>query len=192
MHFTISVLWPSLEQPCKQIRIVIPILPIFLRPASEFMTEVIFELGPSWFAAQPLSNYAAPVLEFLGIHKLADDASWGSGAKLCTWGWGSDSYKWLSPSLFHSLILQGPGPGCYSLPPTVGFVSHDYTRFTSPASSFHQRLNNASTFLRTLNGTHTEAAALRIGFLSLWMLPSSSLLGNCTRQFQFCCAFNMP
>nr|XP_056701540.1 outer dense fiber protein 3-like protein 2 [Euleptes europaea] len=36
----------------------------------------------------------------------------------------------------------GPGPGCYSLPPTVGFVNHDYTRFTSPACSFHQRLNN--------------------------------------------------
>ncbi|XP_015266702.1 PREDICTED: outer dense fiber protein 3-like protein 2 [Gekko japonicus] len=37
----------------------------------------------------------------------------------------------------------GPGPGCYSLPPTVGFVNHDYTRFTSPAHSFHQRLNNS-------------------------------------------------
>ncbi|XP_070792657.1 protein CIMAP1D [Pituophis catenifer annectens] len=37
---------------------------------------------------------------------------------------------------------QGPGPGCYSLPPTIGFVNHDYTRFTSPAYSFRQRLNN--------------------------------------------------
>ncbi|XP_048354618.1 outer dense fiber protein 3-like protein 2 [Sphaerodactylus townsendi] len=37
----------------------------------------------------------------------------------------------------------GPGPGCYSLPPTIGFVSHDYTRFASPAYSFHQRLNNS-------------------------------------------------
>ncbi|XP_044311845.1 outer dense fiber protein 3-like protein 2 [Varanus komodoensis] len=37
----------------------------------------------------------------------------------------------------------GPGPGCYSLPPTVGFAHHDYTRFTSPAYSFHQRLNNS-------------------------------------------------
>ncbi|XP_042336445.1 outer dense fiber protein 3-like protein 2 isoform X2 [Sceloporus undulatus] len=37
----------------------------------------------------------------------------------------------------------GPGPGCYSLPPTVGFVNHDYTRFASPAYSFHQRLNNS-------------------------------------------------
>ncbi|XP_075466310.1 protein CIMAP1D [Ascaphus truei] len=31
----------------------------------------------------------------------------------------------------------GPGPGRYNLPPTIGFVSHDYTRFTSPAYSFH-------------------------------------------------------
>ncbi|XP_061457498.1 protein CIMAP1D [Rhineura floridana] len=36
----------------------------------------------------------------------------------------------------------GPGPGCYSLPPTVGFVNHDYTRFANPAYSFHQRLKN--------------------------------------------------
>ncbi|XP_063003417.1 protein CIMAP1D [Elgaria multicarinata webbii] len=37
----------------------------------------------------------------------------------------------------------GPGPGCYSLPPAVGFANHDYTRFTSPAYSFHQRLDNS-------------------------------------------------
>ncbi|XP_026542871.1 outer dense fiber protein 3-like protein 2 [Notechis scutatus] len=39
-------------------------------------------------------------------------------------------------------LETGPGPGYYSLPPTIGFVSHDYTRFTSPAYSFRQRLNN--------------------------------------------------
>ncbi|XP_063145371.1 protein CIMAP1D [Candoia aspera] len=39
-------------------------------------------------------------------------------------------------------LETGPGPGCYSLPPTIGFVNHDYTRFTSPAYSFRQRLNN--------------------------------------------------
>uniref|UniRef100_A0A8D0GQ94 CIMAP1 family member D n=1 Tax=Sphenodon punctatus TaxID=8508 RepID=A0A8D0GQ94_SPHPU len=37
---------------------------------------------------------------------------------------------------------SGPGPGRYSLPPTVGFVNHDYTRFTSPVYSFHHRLGN--------------------------------------------------
>ncbi|XP_029142444.1 outer dense fiber protein 3-like protein 2 [Protobothrops mucrosquamatus] len=39
-------------------------------------------------------------------------------------------------------LEPGPGPGCYSLPPTIGFVNHDYTRFASPAYSFRQRLNN--------------------------------------------------
>ncbi|KAM4709885.1 protein CIMAP1D [Discoglossus pictus] len=33
----------------------------------------------------------------------------------------------------------GPGPGRYNLPPTVGFVGHDYTKFSSPAYSFHGR-----------------------------------------------------
>ncbi|XP_078235221.1 protein CIMAP1D [Pogona vitticeps] len=37
----------------------------------------------------------------------------------------------------------GPGPGRYSLPPTIGFINHDYTRFASPAYSFHQRLSNS-------------------------------------------------
>ncbi|KAM6467666.1 protein CIMAP1D [Liasis olivaceus] len=41
-------------------------------------------------------------------------------------------------------LETGPGPGCYSLPPTIGFVNHDYTRFTSPAYSFRQKLNNHS------------------------------------------------
>nr|XP_033812392.1 outer dense fiber protein 3-like protein 2 [Geotrypetes seraphini] len=36
----------------------------------------------------------------------------------------------------------GPGPGRYCLPPTVGFISHDYTRFTSPAYSFHGKLSD--------------------------------------------------
>ncbi|XP_043909835.1 outer dense fiber protein 3-like protein 2 [Protopterus annectens] len=33
----------------------------------------------------------------------------------------------------------GPGPGRYSLPPTVGYIKHDYTKYTSPAYTFHTR-----------------------------------------------------
>ncbi|XP_053556008.1 outer dense fiber protein 3-like protein 2 [Bombina bombina] len=33
--------------------------------------------------------------------------------------------------------LGCPGPGRYQLPPTVGFVGHDYTKFSSPAYSIH-------------------------------------------------------
>uniref|UniRef100_A0A8C8RQ03 Outer dense fiber of sperm tails 3 like 2 n=1 Tax=Pelusios castaneus TaxID=367368 RepID=A0A8C8RQ03_9SAUR len=36
----------------------------------------------------------------------------------------------------------GPGPGQYSLPPTIGFVNHDYTKTTRPAYSFHRRLSD--------------------------------------------------
>ncbi|XP_053312099.1 outer dense fiber protein 3-like protein 2 [Spea bombifrons] len=34
---------------------------------------------------------------------------------------------------------RGPGPGGYNLPPTVGFVGHDYTKHSSPAYSFYGR-----------------------------------------------------
>ncbi|XP_063770536.1 protein CIMAP1D [Pseudophryne corroboree] len=38
----------------------------------------------------------------------------------------------------------GPGPARYNLPPTVGFVGHDYTKYSSPAYSFHgQRSHSA-------------------------------------------------
>uniref|UniRef100_A0A452GXN9 Uncharacterized protein n=1 Tax=Gopherus agassizii TaxID=38772 RepID=A0A452GXN9_9SAUR len=40
----------------------------------------------------------------------------------------------------------GPRPGQYRLPPTVGFVNHDYTKLTSPDYSFHRRLNNGMYF----------------------------------------------
>ncbi|XP_069073168.1 protein CIMAP1D isoform X1 [Pleurodeles waltl] len=42
--------------------------------------------------------------------------------------------------------VTGPGPGRYKLPPTVGFTNHDYTRFTSPAYSFHGRLSDVMYF----------------------------------------------
>ncbi|KAM8939145.1 protein CIMAP1D [Pelodytes ibericus] len=38
----------------------------------------------------------------------------------------------------------GPGPGRYSLPPTVGFVGHDYTKYSSPAYSFHGRTSHSA------------------------------------------------
>ncbi|XP_030640964.1 outer dense fiber protein 3-like protein 2b [Chanos chanos] len=37
---------------------------------------------------------------------------------------------------------KGPGPGRYALPPTIGFVGHDFTKQTSPAFSFHGRMSN--------------------------------------------------
>ncbi|XP_033820856.1 outer dense fiber protein 3-like protein 2b [Periophthalmus magnuspinnatus] len=37
---------------------------------------------------------------------------------------------------------KGPGPGRYGLPPTIGFIGHDFTKPTSPAYSFHGRMSN--------------------------------------------------
>ncbi|XP_036410152.1 outer dense fiber protein 3-like protein 2a [Megalops cyprinoides] len=37
---------------------------------------------------------------------------------------------------------RGPGPGRYALPPTVGYIGHDYTKPTSPAYSFHRRMSS--------------------------------------------------
>lgn len=44
------------------------------------------------------------------------------------------------------LGTAGPGPGRYGLPPTIGFVGHDYTKPTSPAYSFHGRMTDTSKF----------------------------------------------
>lgn len=44
----------------------------------------------------------------------------------------------------------GPGPGRYALPPTVGFINHDFTKPSSPAYSFRSRTSSASKFLQEL------------------------------------------
>ncbi|XP_024131922.1 outer dense fiber protein 3-like protein 2a [Oryzias melastigma] len=38
---------------------------------------------------------------------------------------------------------RGPGPGRYALPPTVGFINHDFTKPSSPAYSFRSRTSSA-------------------------------------------------
>lgn len=48
------------------------------------------------------------------------------------------------PSPSSSSSLSGPGPGRYALPPTVGYVNHDFTKPSSPAYSFHSRMSSAS------------------------------------------------
>uniref|UniRef100_A0A8K9WXB5 CIMAP1 family member D n=1 Tax=Oncorhynchus mykiss TaxID=8022 RepID=A0A8K9WXB5_ONCMY len=44
-----------------------------------------------------------------------------------------------------NIYPTGPGPGRYALPPTIGFIGHDFTKPTSPAYSFHGRMNLAKT-----------------------------------------------
>lgn len=38
---------------------------------------------------------------------------------------------------------RGPGPGRYALPPTVGYINHDFTKPSSPAYSFRSRMSSA-------------------------------------------------
>lgn len=45
------------------------------------------------------------------------------------------------------LFYAGPGPGRYALPSTVGFKSHDFTKYMKPAYSFGHRLDNSSKLL---------------------------------------------
>lgn len=53
-------------------------------------------------------------------------------------------YVRLCMSKFIRHLSPGPGPGRYGLPPTIGFVGHDFTKPTSPAYSFHGRISNNS------------------------------------------------
>lgn len=47
-------------------------------------------------------------------------------------------------SKFLCHLSPGPGPGRYRLPPTIGFIGHDFTKPACPAYSFHGRINNSS------------------------------------------------
>ncbi|XP_028995950.1 outer dense fiber protein 3-like protein 2a [Betta splendens] len=72
---------------------------------------------------------------------------------------------------------RGPGPGRYSLPPTVGYVNHDFTKPSSPAYSFHGRLSSAMVAVDSSPGPryHVEASVTRFGRMGS---PSYSILGR--------------
>uniref|UniRef100_F7D879 Outer dense fiber of sperm tails 3 like 2 n=1 Tax=Ornithorhynchus anatinus TaxID=9258 RepID=F7D879_ORNAN len=48
------------------------------------------------------------------------------------------------PLIHVPVHIPGPGPGRYNLPSTIGYVNHDWTKWASPAYSFHRRFSNAS------------------------------------------------
>ncbi|XP_051978324.1 outer dense fiber protein 3-like protein 2b isoform X1 [Xyrauchen texanus] len=60
---------------------------------------------------------------------------------------------------------KGPGPGRYVLPPTIGFVGHDFTKLTSPAFSFHGRMSNNMHSIDCSPGPkyHIDAKLTRFG-----------------------------
>lgn len=48
--------------------------------------------------------------------------------------------------IFYFCSVLGPGPGRYGLPSTCGYISHDFTKWKSPAYSFGSRLENSSKY----------------------------------------------
>ncbi|TWW57861.1 outer dense fiber protein 3-like protein 2b [Takifugu rubripes] len=81
---------------------------------------------------------------------------------------------------------RGPGPGRYGLPPTVGFVGHDFTKLTSPAYSFHGKMTGNMYCVDSSPGPkyHIDARMTRFGRDGT---PAYSMLGRIKskkQQFQ--------
>ncbi|XP_041861259.1 outer dense fiber protein 3-like protein 2b [Melanotaenia boesemani] len=76
---------------------------------------------------------------------------------------------------------KGPGPGRYRLPPTIGFVGHDFTKPTSPAYSFHGRMSNNMYCVDSSPGPqyHLDAKITRFGKDGM---PAYSMLGRVKPQ----------
>ncbi|KAI4886277.1 hypothetical protein NFI96_010604 [Prochilodus magdalenae] len=71
----------------------------------------------------------------------------------------------------------GPGPGRYALPPTIGYINHDYTKPSSPAYSFHGRMSSNMVSVDSSPGPlyHVDAKITRHGRDGT---PSYSMLGR--------------
>ncbi|XP_023699330.2 outer dense fiber protein 3-like protein 2b isoform X1 [Paramormyrops kingsleyae] len=91
------------------------------------------------------------------------------------------------PEALKRLILSaGPGPGRYALPPTIGFLGHDFTKSTSPAYSFHGRMFDHMFSVDSSPGPkyHVDAKITRFGRDGT---PAYSMLGRmrpCVANFQ--------
>ncbi|XP_038572916.1 outer dense fiber protein 3-like protein 2b [Micropterus salmoides] len=75
----------------------------------------------------------------------------------------------------------GPGPGRYGLPPTIGFVDHDFTKPTSPAYSFHGKMSDNMYCVDSSPGPqyHIDAKITRFGRDGT---PAYSMLGRIKAQ----------
>ncbi|KAG7225898.1 hypothetical protein INR49_014326, partial [Caranx melampygus] len=71
-----------------------------------------------------------------------------------------------------------PGPARYALPPTVGYINHDYTKPNSPAYSFHNRVPLVPMDSSPGPRYHVGAKVTRFGRIET---PSYSILGRGSR-----------
>nr|XP_020462731.1 outer dense fiber protein 3-like protein 2 isoform X1 [Monopterus albus] len=80
---------------------------------------------------------------------------------------------------------KGPGPGRYGLPPTIGFIGHDFTKPANPAYSFHGRMCDktfpAVYYIDSSPGPlyHVDAKITRFGKDGT---PAYSMLGRMKTQ----------
>uniref|UniRef100_A0A3P8T4P3 Outer dense fiber of sperm tails 3-like 2a n=1 Tax=Amphiprion percula TaxID=161767 RepID=A0A3P8T4P3_AMPPE len=84
---------------------------------------------------------------------------------------------------------RGPGPGRYALPPTVGYMNHDFTKPSSPAYSFHSRMSSAMVSVDSSPGPRylIDAKVTRFGRMetpSYTILGRGRLIGNKVEPFQ--------
>ncbi|XP_022049122.1 outer dense fiber protein 3-like protein 2a [Acanthochromis polyacanthus] len=84
---------------------------------------------------------------------------------------------------------RGPGPGRYALPPTVGYMNHDFTKPSSPAYSFHSRMSSAMVSVDSSPGPRylIDAKVTRFGRMdtpSYSILGRGKLIGNKREPFQ--------
>uniref|UniRef100_A0A3P9HSA4 Outer dense fiber of sperm tails 3-like 2b n=1 Tax=Oryzias latipes TaxID=8090 RepID=A0A3P9HSA4_ORYLA len=80
---------------------------------------------------------------------------------------------------------KGPGPGRYGLPPTIGFIGHDFTKAASPAYSFHGSMSTKMYHVDSSPGPqyHVSAKFTRFGKDGT---PSYSMLGRRKLQKELC------
>ncbi|CAL1575784.1 unnamed protein product [Knipowitschia caucasica] len=72
---------------------------------------------------------------------------------------------------------RGPGPGRYALPPTVGYMRHDFTKPSSPAYTFHSRQSSAMVSIDSSPGPRYSVDA-RVTRFGRTQTPSYSILGR--------------
>uniref|UniRef100_A0A3P8V7B0 Outer dense fiber of sperm tails 3-like 2a n=1 Tax=Cynoglossus semilaevis TaxID=244447 RepID=A0A3P8V7B0_CYNSE len=76
--------------------------------------------------------------------------------------------------------IIGPGPARYALPPTVGYINHDFTKPSSPAYTLHSRNRTLSSADSSPGPRyHVGASVTRFGQIKT---PSYSILGRTGRS----------
>ncbi|XP_060934870.1 outer dense fiber protein 3-like protein 2b [Limanda limanda] len=142
-------------------------------------------------ASGPAERRSLPVVSFAAIEEFLKDPSLlqGSMEKKYPAIAGREKVKECAETLEFTCVspaplCSGPGPGRYGLPPTIGFVGHDFTKATSPAYSFHGKMSDNMYCVDSSPGPryHVDSKITRFGKDGT---PSFSMLGRTKEQSKF-------